>query len=96
MVIKDEKLYRECFAASLHKEQITLSHLPFKDGYYVTEHGIILKVVEPNIFRLETEGWVPAQYYFELWYDSMDDFSDIPPSIVQRLKLNDYKIVDSI
>ena len=93
MVIKDIKLYRECLTASTHKEQITLSHLPFKSGYYITEYGIILKVVEPNIFRLETEGWVPAQYYFDLWYDIMKDFSDIPPDIAQSLKLDDYKTV---
>ena len=93
MVIKDEKLYRECFAASAYKEQITLSHLPFKNGYYITESGIILKVEKPKIFQLETEGWVPAQYYFDLWYDSMKDFSDIPSDIAQRLKLEDHKMI---
>ena len=93
MVVKDENLYRECFEASANKERIKLSHLPFQNGYYITEYGIILKVVESNIFRLEAEGWVPAQQYFDLWYDSMTDFSDIPEDIVKHLKLDDYKIM---
>lgn len=49
-------------------------------------------VIEPNIYRLDTEGWVPAQHYFDLWYDSTTDFSDIPTSVADRLKLSEYKI----
>lgn len=95
MVIKDEQLYKECFAASEHKKTITVSHLPFKSGYYVTEYGIILMVICPSIYRLETEGWVAAQNYFDLWYDSMTDFADIPVSISRRLNLNDCEIINS-
>lgn len=95
MVIKDEQLYKECFEASKYKKTITFSHLPFKSGYYVTEYGIILMVIEPNIYRLETEGWVIAQNYFDLWYDSMTSFSDIPVSISRRLNLNDYEIINA-
>lgn len=94
MVIRDEQLYKECFAASEHKKTITNSHLPFKNGYYVTEYGIILMVIFPSIYRLETEGWIAAQNYADLWYDSMTNFSDIPVSISRRLNLNDYEIFD--
>lgn len=92
MVIRNTQLYEECYAAFEQKETISLSHLSFENGYYITEKGIILKVIVPNIYRLETDGWVRAQNYIDLWYDSMTDFSDIPIGISQRLKLDDYKI----
>lgn len=85
-------LYKECFAASENQDLIQLSHLPFQNGYYITEYGVILMVKKPNIYCLEDDGWNPAQHYFKLWYDSMVEFSDIPSSIAERLGLSEYKI----
>lgn len=92
MVINDKKLYEECFESSAHKKLIQTSHLPFQDGYYITEYGVILMVRTPSIYRLEDDGWHLAQHYFELWYDSMDNFADIPFDIAKRLKLDEYTI----
>lgn len=92
MIIIDRQLYLECFSKSANQSTIINSHLPFENGYYITEYGIILMVIEPNIYRLDTEGWIPAQHYFDLWYDSTTDFSDIPTSVADRLKLSEYKI----
>lgn len=92
MIFNDKNLYRECLEASEYKKLIQTSHLPFRDGYYITEYGIVLMVKTPNIYRLEDDGWNPAQQYFELWYDSMDDFADIPSAVAKRLGLDEYKI----
>lgn len=92
MVFNDRNLYRECFEASAHKKLIQTSHLPFQDGYYVTEYGVVLMVKMSCIYRLEDDGWNPAQQYFDLWYDSMDDFADIPSDIAERLRLDEYVI----
>ena len=92
MVYNNVKLYRECFEASAHKKQIQTSHLPFQDGYYITEYGTILMVKTPLIYRLEDDGWNPAQPFFDLWYDSTDKFADISPTVAKRLGLDEYKI----
>lgn len=92
MTDNGKKLYEECFETSEHQLEIRLSHLPFQNGYYITEYGTILMVRKPNIYRLEKDGWNPAQGYFKLWYDSLDSFADIPPAIVKRLKLDEYEI----
>lgn len=60
MIIIDRQLYLECFSKSGNQSTIINSHLPFENGYNITEYGIILMVIEPNIYRLDTEGWVPA------------------------------------
>ena len=88
MVIQVPGLFEKCFALSKHQNTIRFSHLPFVNGYYVTEHDIILKVKDPSIYRLEDSGWVNAQYYASLWYDSMKDFADIPQKIVDELALD--------
>lgn len=93
MIISDRRLYLECFLKSANQRTIFHSHLPFEDGYYITQYGFILMVISPNIYQLDTEGWVPAQHRFDLWYDSTTDFSDIPASVAERLKLSEYKIV---
>lgn len=69
------------------KNIVTHSHLSFENGYYVTEYDIILKVVKPNIFVLTTKGWDAGQNYYDLWYDSMTCFIDIPQNIVHELNL---------
>lgn len=59
----------------------------------MTEYNVILWVTEPLIYVLTEEGWKPAQSYLALWYDSMTDFADIQPDIVEELKLKSYKII---
>lgn len=56
MIIIDRQLYLECFSKSANQSTIINSHLPFENGYNITEYGIILMVIEPNIYRLDTEG----------------------------------------
>lgn len=92
MVFKNTKLYKECFKVSPYQHKIQFSHLPFQDGYYITEYGIILMVRFPSIYRLNDNGWEPAQQYFDLWYDSMTDFADISEKIAERLGLDRYPI----
>ena len=60
MIIIDRQLYLECFSKSAKQSTIINSHLPFENGYNITEYGIILMAIEPNIYRLDMEGWVPA------------------------------------
>lgn len=60
MIIIDRQLYLECISKTANQSTIINSHLPFENGYNITECGIILMVIEPNIYRLDTEGWVPA------------------------------------
>ncbi len=92
MVFHDANLYQECLEASEHKKLIQTSHLPFQDGYYITEYGVILMVRTPLIYRLEDDGWNRSQQDFALWYDSMDKFADIPSDIAERLRLGEYGI----
>lgn len=93
-VVTISGLFNRCYAVSEHKDTIRCSHLPFEDGYYVTEYDVLLMVINPSsIYRLTMEGWEPCRAYMKLWYDSMDDFSDIPPEIVRELKLNEQKIL---
>lgn len=92
MIDKNLNLYMECFAASENQNLIQLSHLPFQNGYYITEYGVILMVKKPNIYCLEDDGWNPAQHYFNLWYDSMVEFSNIPDYIAERLELEKYEM----
>lgn len=60
MIIIDRQLYLECISKSANQSTIINSHLPFENGHNITEYGIILMVIEPNIYRLDTKGWVPA------------------------------------
>ena len=60
MIIIDRQLYLECFSKTANQSTIINSHLPFENGYNITEYGIILMAIEPNIYRLDMEGWVPA------------------------------------
>ena len=83
-------LFWRCFALSAHQSVIRNSHLPFEDGYYVTEEEEVLRVRNQNIYYLGVDGWSYCPPYIELWYDSMKDFSDIPESIVKELKLDEY------
>lgn len=92
MVFRDADLYRECLESSRHRKLIQTSHLPFQDGYYITEYGVILMVRESLIYRLEDDGWNPNQRYFELWYDGTDRFADIPSAVAERLGLGEYRI----
>lgn len=87
MHIETKDLYKRCYMLSEDKQIIDLSHLPFKDGYYVTEEDIVLKVEKYSVYRLEVDIWVPDQSFISLWYDSMTNFADIPPSIVKELGL---------
>lgn len=92
--VKLPGLFKRCFAVSQHQDIIRCSHLPFKDGYYVTEYDILLMVLEPvSIYCLTTEGWEPHAGYVELWYDSYDIFSDIAPGIARELKLDKQKVL---
>lgn len=86
-VKKIDGLFQLCFEASEQKDLIRRSHLPFANGFYVTEYDIVLLVKRPEIYRWETAGWVKASQYFALWYDSMDDFADIPPQVAAELGL---------
>lgn len=91
--MKTEGLFRKCYELSKYKDTIRYSHLPFKSGYYVTEQDVVLMVITPTIYRLTDSGWVIAQSYLGLWYDSLDDFADIPLSISREMELNKYQIV---
>ena len=60
MIIIDRQLYLERISKTANQSTIINSHLPFENGYNITEYGIILMAIEPNIYRLDMEGWVPA------------------------------------
>lgn len=92
--VKIPGLFNRCFALSQHQDRIRCSHLPFQDGYYVTEYDIILMVLEPaSIYCLTAEGWEPHAGYAELWHDSYDMFSDIAPEIARELELDKKRVL---
>lgn len=84
-----KSLYQRCFEASAYQDTIRFSHLPFENGYYVTEANVILMVEKPLVYVLENNTWINDQYFFSLWYDDMKDFADIPPEIVEELQLKE-------
>ena len=92
MRLKINGLYDRCFGLSEHKATILYSHLPFEDGFYVTENDIVLKVSKPKIYALTEKGWSPAQEYFKLWYDGVDHFADIAPQVAGELALREKPI----
>ena len=89
MVQLKEALYAECCAAG----EKSTPHPPFEDGDFVTEYGVVLRVVKLRIYRLETEGWAPAQQEFSLWYGGEDDFVRIPPDIARRFDLDGHALL---
>ena len=86
-------LFNRCFQISEHKDTIKLSHLPFKDGYYVTDHDIVLRVIKPNIYVLTDKGFKQSQNYFSLWYDGMTEFVNVSDDIENELMLLDFPII---
>ena len=92
LTVKGEGLFKKCFEQSDKKSQIVNSHLPFEDGYYVTERDVILMVRKPLVYVLTESGWENKQHMVDLWYDSMTDFADIPDDIAAVLRLDEYKI----
>ncbi len=86
-------LFNQCFQISEQKEIIKTSHLPFEDGYYVTEYDIVLKVMKPTVFVLTDNGFEQSQNHFGLWYDSMTEFVNIPDYIADELLLSKYSII---
>ncbi len=88
-----EGLYDECFGRSEHQELIKLSNLPFQEGYYVTEYDLVFMVRGASPYALCPYGWRRDNRLNELWYDSMTNFTDIPPDIVARLGLEAYPIL---
>lgn len=84
-------LYQECYERSANKQTIDLSHLPFSNGYYVTEDDIPLLVIYPTVYTVYNDTWVVAQHYVKLWYDSEKNFADIPDDVVDRLGFNQYE-----
>lgn len=93
IVKKFPGLFNRCFQISEQKEIIKTSHLPFDDGYYVTEYDIVLKVMKPNVYVLIDKGFEQSQNHFSLWYDSITEFVNIPDYIADELLLPKYSII---
>lgn len=88
-------LFATCFALSDHKQIIQTSHLPYQDGFYVTENDVVLKVCGYSIYVLTENGWEQNQRFLKLWYDGMADFADISPVMVEMLGLDKKNVVKS-
>lgn len=91
-----EGLFDECFGRSEHQDLIRLNHLPFQEGYYVTEYDLVIMVRGVSPYALRPEGWRRNDRLNELWYDSMTNFADIPSDIVARLGLEAYPILPDL
>lgn len=52
----------------------------------------MLMVRKPLVYVLTESRWENKQSYFDLWYDSMTDLTDIPDDIAAVLRLDEYKI----
>jgi len=91
--VNTEGLYTTCFRKSEHQQIILNSHLPFEDGFYVTEYDVVLKVHNNTIYALTEKGWEQNQSFFKLWYDGMTNFADISPKMVEELGLNKRNVV---
>lgn len=91
--VNTKGLFTTCFDMSERKRIIRTSHLPFEDGYYVTEYNVVLKVHNHTIYVLTEMGWEQNQNFYKLWYDGMTDFADISPKLVEELGLDKENVV---
>lgn len=92
MVRKISGLFEKCFQMSEKKNIIRLSHLPFEDGYYVTEDDIVLcvKKDEFSVYVLTNDDWEKGQHFYSLWYDDMTDFADIPDVLMKEFIIPEF------